>query len=167
MIDQDDPYEMLPPKKVTPAPVWKPPVSVERPMPCPKCGYDLRGIDSLRCPECGEDYKEAQEEKLQKQSEMVQYYSLRWIVYGVAPMLLWAPLAIVVVLLFPSLGSLAFIKMTGIVGLCGTTIWVTYSAAEENDWMESLMLIAVVFITTAAANYCIVAAVFSFLAGYA
>lgn len=49
-------YELAPEEPKAPVERWESPaVKAKQAMalPCPKCGYDLRGLRSDRCPECG------------------------------------------------------------------------------------------------------------------
>lgn len=49
-------YELAPEEPVKPAQRWVPPQQAAmdaKPLPCPECKYDLRGLRDDRCPECG------------------------------------------------------------------------------------------------------------------
>ena len=49
-------YELAPEEPVKPAERWVPPKQAKedaKPLPCPQCRYDLRGLRSDICPECG------------------------------------------------------------------------------------------------------------------
>lgn len=49
-------YELAPEEPVKPAERWVPPQQAKldaKPLPCPECGYDLRGLRDDTCPECG------------------------------------------------------------------------------------------------------------------
>lgn len=49
-------YELAPEEPVKPAERWVPPRQAKedaKPLPCPQCRYDLRGLRADICPECG------------------------------------------------------------------------------------------------------------------
>ena len=50
-------YDLAPEEPVAPAKRWVPPEVAKmdaKPLPCPECGYDLRGLRDGVCPECGQ-----------------------------------------------------------------------------------------------------------------
>ena len=49
-------YDLAPVEEAKPAQRWVPPAQAKqdaKPLPCPECGYDLRGLRDGQCPECG------------------------------------------------------------------------------------------------------------------
>lgn len=162
-MPDDDIYEIMAPPEIIQEVPWKPPPSVDRPKPCPKCNYDLRGLEIERCPECGTFYQDALLEKRVKSSNAVfDFTAYRWIAYGVIPMMLWAPLAVIAAILF---------KMQGYVlaSLLGTalavilTVYVTKQALEENRWEDGFIPIVATFLVTGFLNFTIIRLILSML----
>lgn len=54
--DDSDLYELAPEEPAKPVKRWVSPQQATqdaKPLPCPRCRYDLRGLRADRCPECG------------------------------------------------------------------------------------------------------------------
>ena len=60
-------------------------------LPCPHCGYNVRGLSRPRCPECGLDFDPAEAQRL---AEMLvrPRLSLWWLIWNMTlhPMAIWA-----------------------------------------------------------------------------
>ena len=117
---------------------------------CPSCGYDLRGNpESLRCPECGVDIAEAEkllEAKAIRRREFLSTYGLfRWIVFGIIPILLWAPAAF---FMYRSDSNLLMMLTLpfGLVTAMGAVVFASTRAGEEAQRDEAGAVFVVCFV---------------------
>lgn len=155
-----DTYEMLPqPEQILPPTLPPPPV---RPLlnECPECGYDLRGSNSNICPECGKSHTEALLDAAKRTSLIDDLFCFRWVVYCVAPVLIWIPVAWGLSR-FAGAAGMSIAWTLGIVTALASAAVAGRQASEECSMSEGLGLVAVVVLVSGGINLGLV----GFLAG--
>ncbi len=141
----DETYPVLPPPERGPVEIWSPEPEIDEERTCPKCGYDMRGISSVRCPECGSVYEQAVLKRNDAVASWSVLFSFRWVVYGIAPMFLWALLAWFMLKYGGAYGYLAAV-VSGVLTALGMAFWTASEAYEEHDELEGLILALAIMI---------------------
>lgn len=132
--------------------LWRPPAVIDRERVCPSCGYDMRGINSDRCPECGREYQESVLRRNDEVGAWAWLWCFRWVVFGCAPMLVWA-FAAWFMLHFGGAYGYVGAFASGIVCALGLTMWAATRAYEEQDEIEGLFLSASIMIAVGFINF--------------
>ena len=149
----DETYPVLPPPERGPVEIWNPEPDIDEERTCPKCGYDMRGIRSTRCPECGAVYEQAVLNRNDALASWSVLLSLRWVVYGIAPMFLWALLAWFMLKYGGVYGYLAAV-VSGVLTALGMAFWSASQAfCEERDELAGLALALAIMIAVGFVNF--------------
>ena len=138
-------YELAdpPPELAAPSTSVRPAVKLDRERLCPGCGYDMRGTQSNVCPECGERYRESLERTQRAQIDWSDLWTLRWMLYGCLPTLVWIPFAFALEFALGTLGAMLLLP-TGALVAMGGALWAGKEAMEEVDVIAGLGMVLMI-----------------------